>query len=269
MPRRKKPTKNAQPPPPPPPPPAPVVLSAFECLPDPTHVLVAAMVDSYKHESLLRLSGLSRTLLGIYGSMLKDLNVRGTPPNSNVDTLAALVERQHALEGVYSWGPGAIPAITHVLAQGGFRHLRKLIVQFDEPMALAHVESMAAALQVPGALQALEELSFCPDQAWVPGRLGLLVAPLASDAVAPSLRNLGVGGWGYEEEDLEALTATLEARARRTHPLVSEGVDMGDCSEAVRCRLLRATLPTTTFLYTELWWDPAYEAVLWPFNPLS
>ncbi len=131
-------------------------------------------------------------------------------------------------------------------------------------MTLAYVRSLATAMVVPGALQSLEELCFVCYGAWQSGQISLLAGAMASGA-APLLRTLQVECvFGYfKDEDVEALAAMLEARAqlstcRGLEQLHTFGVLDEARSLAMRCRLLRAFLPSATGL-DRLEWDAAYE----------
>ncbi len=68
----------------------------------------------------------------------------------------ALVQPQHRLQSLSVKQAGAISTLAHLLAQGCLRNVLELSVECSTCMADA--QSLAHALTVPGALQALERL---------------------------------------------------------------------------------------------------------------
>ncbi len=169
----------------PPPRPASVPSCPLEALPHPAHATIATMFDSrdfgvsgvywMQTSKQFRLALLSRTMLELYGGTLTGLSLQWGPTHQ-VEALASLVQRQRGLEKVYvKAGEGAVPALVSLLTQGRLRHLKELGVwmDFNGPTTMTHVQDLAE--QVPGALQALEYLSFHPFGDWPPGVFPLLM----------------------------------------------------------------------------------------------
>ena len=200
-------------------------------------------------------------MLRLHGGTLTTLYVR-MHPNSRVEALARLVQRQLALEEVVVLGD--IPALSHLLKQGCLCSIRELYVAFDKAF---EVEDLVVAMQVPGTLQALESLDLQPEMYWERGRLPLLAGALAADA-APSLRTLTSHHClEHDDEDVDALTAMLEGR---THRPACRGILAGIefCTKAACRRLMRALLPSLVELDDGFDWDPAYETAILKMRPL-
>ena len=246
--------------------PAPVVMvwSPFEALPEFAHTALVALLKD-KQENVLHLSLGSRALLDLYGGSLTSLRVnKPEGPDHRDEALTALVERNSGLRRVVVGGLAAIPAVVDVIARGHFRHLRELTVMklHDYLSFKDKLANLAAAMQVPGALQALECLRL-ERHAIQPEVLPLLAGALAGGA-APNLRLLDLGGGALIDEDAEALAAMLEARAqrpacRRLEMLKAEGLLDEEIEEAPRCRVVRALLPTILEL-EHLVYDTVYDA---------
>lgn len=222
----------------------------------------------------------SRAMLNIHDRKLSALRVKRWDPSYRVEALASVVRRQQGLKRVDVEAPEAIPALVHALAEGCLCHVQELFVAMDPKEALAPVELLAGAMQVPGALQALEILRLAPaalsrKELWQikseevshPGMLPCLAEALASGA-SPGLRILDLKGFrSFQDKDLVALTTMLMTRARLHVPLcrgleqiLSDKLlsDDRSTSTSARARLLRALLPSVTELTLHTW-NSSYE----------
>lgn len=105
-----------------------VTLPTLEGLPGPAHAVIATMLpDGDQVNNRLRLSLVSRSMLGFHGGTLTALRVRSIADQQAV-TLASFVQRQRSLERVCVEDSSTFPVITTILAQGAFRRLWKYLV---------------------------------------------------------------------------------------------------------------------------------------------
>ncbi len=257
------PATSQTPNPPPPPPPRPV--PTLDSLPDPAQAIIAACLpDGDEAVTRLRLSLVCKAMKELHGGTLTALTVNWGP-NHRPANLTRLLKRQPGLKTLTVRHQGALPALIINLAQGCLAQIEELTVELNllEPATATHVRTLVSALEVPGALQAVEKLRLHPTTGWYAGMLPLLTRALASDA-APALRILDLKCAPSRDEDLEALAAMLEARAQRPacrslDMLAAEWLMALRRPEAFRCRLLRAQLQTVRKL-EQFTWDPAYDA---------
>lgn len=224
----------------------------------------------------LSLSLVSRAMLGFHGGTLTTLVLRRWDPGYRVEALARLVARQHALTTVDVCDPLAIPAVSTILKRGGLGHLTELVLEldFDKPTTtLVHVQNLAAALRAPGALEKVEILRLLTRPSWKPGMLPVLASALAS-AAAPLLRVLDLNAHSpkgtFNDEDMEALSAMVEARARLgCRPLDKiKAHDLFDGPQTVdiQDRLMVALLPSL-IRFTMPMWDNDYEETFVALRP--
>lgn len=241
--------------------------TTLEDLPGPAHDTIASMLPDglSRLPNRRRLALVSRALLSFHGGTLTSLCVHWRSEN-HVAALATLLEARR-LEWVYVADPEALPSLTVVLAQGCLRHVQKLeLWLFKDGMrtvTFRQIFSIATAMQMPGALDALVILHFYSEEELPLGTFQLLAAALASGA-APSLRHLHLGASRYMLEDdyMKALVEMVEARAAlrpacRGLEVVEDNEYWGG-SEAVRSQLLRALLPSLIDLKLSTW-DQSYE----------
>ncbi len=216
-----------------------------------------------------KLSLVSKTLLNHYGGALKALDLQWQPDN-RVLALVSLVRQQHRLLKLIARSPRAAHALTAIIpAQGCFRQLRELsvAVAVDGLAAFEQVQEMAGAFAQPGVLPTLEILCLRPLAPWRQGMLPLLAGAFGSGA-APHLRILDLWHAPQGTSDVEALAAMLEGRAALLPPcgglerlMAPSLLDPRRRPEALRCRLLRALLPSVTDLGEMLTWCGAYEFI--------
>ena len=261
----------------------------LEALPGPAQAAIAACLpDGGKSKNRRRVALVSKTLQRFHQGTLEVLSVQWKP-TYRVEALASLLLLQRGLKRVNVWIADALPAVTEVLAQGRLATVEELWLNMDlrGSTTMAQVRALADAMQVPGALQALQSLRFLtttpwPDDglitivatrdddspflqtiSWSRGMVPLLAGALASDA-APALRILALDSGSFQDEDLEALAAMLESRAARP---ACRGLDRIEASRLLcqslavgaRCRVLQALLLTVTSL-DEFRYDDAYDA---------
>lgn len=239
-------------------------------LPGPFH---ADLISMLALNDRVRMASVSPALRVLYGSTLDRLHLR-SPKGRRMSALASLLQKQRKILLIDVW-PLALSAFSVVVAQGCVAHVQGLALMLPvEEENLVDIDVIAHAMSVQGALQALERLSLA--FLWQPGQGGVRSLPtitgaLGLEGVAPVLRELELDYWPLDNEDMEALAAMIENRARQPDCKRLEILDAGDWleegSEATRLRLLRALLPSLTRLQEPIW-HPAYEACVLEMKPV-
>ena len=144
--------------------------STFESLPDVLHQEISAwlavdtLVDCQFRGERKRLSRVSRTLLHLYGGTYDSMIIKAYP-NSQPETLAALLQRQPTLRrvtvenGDEPQAPApptlpTLPAFVAVLAQGRLSHVKELdfYVNFDDPPSLRTCREPGGRVSSAGGL---------------------------------------------------------------------------------------------------------------------
>lgn len=101
----------------------------LDALPGPAHAIVATMLpNGDQARNRLRLSLVSRSMLGFHGGTLTVLGVRSIT-DQQAATLASLVQRQRSLERLCFEDSETFPVVTTILTQGALRRVRELILE--------------------------------------------------------------------------------------------------------------------------------------------
>jgi len=240
-------------------------------LPGPLH---ADLIPMTTFRDRVRMASVWPALRALYGSTLDRLYLCSC--EGRVSALASLLQKQRKLQFL-EVGPEAFPVFSVVMAQGCVAHVQEIVLLLPvEEENIDDIDLIAHAITVEGALQALEKLSLV--FLWQPGpgqdgvrSLATITAALGVQGVAPMLRKLELDYWPLDHEDMEALAAMIENRARRPECKRLEILEAGDWmeegSEDARVRLLRVLLPSVIRM-EEATWYPGYEAYFVEAQPV-
>lgn len=248
--------------------------TTLEDLPVPAHDTIASLLpdgNAYHSPNRRRLALVSRVLLGFHGHTLTHLRLHWHADNQDA-ALATLLERQCSLQEVHVDDRETLPSLAVVLAQGCLCNVKHLEVSVTRGVAvtLAQIRSLTSAMQVPGALDALEGLYFPSEDDSPSGMIQLLTEALTSGA-APSLCRLHLPDTTFNDDGLDALVAMVEARAaRRPACRGLESVEGGGFwggSEQSRIRLTCALLPSLTDIRIGGWWEHIFDACFVSVQP--
>lgn len=130
---------------------------SFPSLPDHAHSCIASFLpDGNKgNDSRLRVSEASCALLNTYGDRLNRMHL-GYVAESSTGRLAALLRRNNKLAEVTARQQDAIPALCLAIVQGCCRGVKRIdLVQGETVMTQTHLNLLAGALEVDGALAGL------------------------------------------------------------------------------------------------------------------
>lgn len=215
----------------------------------------------------MRVSEVSRALLEAYGGSLTCVSFHtGT---HSVARLAALLRRQKQLKSIVVADSEVIPAFSFAIAQGCCRSVESISLDFLLPPPPAeHLEFLAGALEIGGALPALKSLSgkFNSNEVLVE------LARALSGGTSPLLENFSFPETFVDRECMDPLTDMLEARARnpgcqrlKTCRLHQDWRSLGPLES--RIRLLRLLLPSV--IRTQgFQWNAAFEPVFLESRPI-